>query len=66
VVTLFPLDIRHYNGNMMYVYVHFPRIFLRPNCDHMCMIKIIFNSLPMKIFWEKLCIPSLHPYPLLA
>jgi hypothetical protein len=24
------------------------------NCDHMCIIKIIFNPLPMKIFWKKL------------
>lgn len=34
-------------------YVHFPTIFLRQNCDHMCIIKIVFNPLPMKIFWKK-------------
>lgn len=40
-------------------YVHFPTIFLRQNCDHMCIIKIVFNPLPMKIFWKKLlCIFS--------
>lgn len=47
---------RH-NSNMMYIYkrpyVHFPTIFLRQNCDHMCIIKIVFNPLPMKIFWKK-------------
>lgn len=62
-ITFFPLDIRHYNSNMMYIYkrpyVHFPTIFLRQNCDHMCIIKIVFNPLPMKIFWKKLlCIFS--------
>lgn len=63
-ITFFSLDIRHYNGNMMYIYkrpyVHFPTIFLRQNCDHMCIIKIVFNPLPMKIFWKKnlLCIFS--------
>uniref|UniRef100_A0A5F8HIJ2 Uncharacterized protein n=1 Tax=Monodelphis domestica TaxID=13616 RepID=A0A5F8HIJ2_MONDO len=41
-------------------YVHFPRSFLRQNCDHMCIIKIVFNPLPMEIFWKKslLCIFS--------
>lgn len=56
-ITFFSLDIRHYNNNMMYIYkrpyVHFPTIFLRQNCDHMCIIKIVFNPLPMKIFWKK-------------
>uniref|UniRef100_A0A8C3SPR0 Uncharacterized protein n=1 Tax=Chelydra serpentina TaxID=8475 RepID=A0A8C3SPR0_CHESE len=41
---------------MMYIYkrpyVHFPMIFLRQNCD-MCIIKILFNPLPMEIFWKK-------------
>lgn len=39
-------------------YVHFPVSFLRQNCDHMCIIKILFNPLPMKIFWKEayLCI----------
>lgn len=61
--NIFSLDIRH-NSNMMYIYkrpyVHFPTIFLRQNCDHMCIIKIVFNPLPMKIFWKKnlLCIFS--------
>uniref|UniRef100_A0AC11EJ56 Uncharacterized protein n=1 Tax=Ovis aries TaxID=9940 RepID=A0AC11EJ56_SHEEP len=45
---------------MMYIYkrpyVHFPTIFLRQNCDHMCIIKIVFNPLPMKIFWKKLAL----------
>lgn len=54
-ITFFSLDIRH--SNMMYIYkrpyVHFPTIFLRQNCDHMCIIKIVFNPLPMKIFWKK-------------
>uniref|UniRef100_H0V9A0 Uncharacterized protein n=4 Tax=Rodentia TaxID=9989 RepID=H0V9A0_CAVPO len=58
-ITFFSLDIRHYNSNMMYIYkrpyVHFPTIFLRQNCDHMCIIKIVFNPLPMKIFWKKTC-----------
>lgn len=57
-ITFFSLDIRH-NSNMMYIYkrpyVHFPTIFLRQNCDHMCIIKIVFNPLPMKIFWKKTC-----------
>lgn len=43
---------------MMYIYkrpyVHFPMIFLRQNCDHICIIKILFNPLPMEIFWKKL------------
>lgn len=56
-ITFFSLDIRHYNSNMVYIYkrpyVHFPTIFLRQNCDHMCIIKIVFNPLPMKIFWRK-------------
>lgn len=61
--NIFPLDIRHCNSNTMYIYkrpyVHFPTIFLRQNCDHMCIIKIVFNPLPMKIFWKKLlCIFS--------
>lgn len=55
-ITFFSLDIGH-NSNMMYIYkrpyVHFPTIFLRQNCDHMCIIKIVFNPLPMKIFWKK-------------
>uniref|UniRef100_A0A8D2MA95 Uncharacterized protein n=1 Tax=Zonotrichia albicollis TaxID=44394 RepID=A0A8D2MA95_ZONAL len=46
------------NKKMMYIYkrpyVHFPMIFLRQNCDHMCIIKILFNPLPMEIFWKKL------------
>lgn len=37
-------------------YVHFPTIFLRQNCDHMCIIKIVFNPLPMKIFWKKIAL----------
>lgn len=48
-----------HNSNTMYIYkrpyVHFPTIFLRQNCDHMCIIKIVFNPLPMKIFWKKTC-----------
>uniref|UniRef100_A0A8D0HI70 Uncharacterized protein n=1 Tax=Sphenodon punctatus TaxID=8508 RepID=A0A8D0HI70_SPHPU len=46
---------------MMYIYkrhyVHFPMIFLRQNCDHICIIKIRFNPLPMEIFWKK---PTLY------
>uniref|UniRef100_A0A5F9DKQ2 Uncharacterized protein n=1 Tax=Oryctolagus cuniculus TaxID=9986 RepID=A0A5F9DKQ2_RABIT len=75
-ITFFSLDIRHYNSNMMYIYkrpyVHFPTIFLRQNCDHMCIIKIVFNPLPMKIFWKKFAFcpvysscASFPPYKLL-
>uniref|UniRef100_A0A8C3Q4B1 Uncharacterized protein n=1 Tax=Geospiza parvula TaxID=87175 RepID=A0A8C3Q4B1_GEOPR len=50
---------------MMYIYkrpyVHFPMIFLRQNCDHMCIIKILFNPLPMEIFWKKLTFDCLYP-----
>uniref|UniRef100_A0A4X2M4C2 Uncharacterized protein n=1 Tax=Vombatus ursinus TaxID=29139 RepID=A0A4X2M4C2_VOMUR len=66
-IPLFSLDIGHCNSNtnMMYIYkrpyVHFPRSFLRQNCDHVCIIKVVFNPLPMEIFWKKkslLCIFS--------
>ncbi|CAM9922731.1 unnamed protein product [Bubo scandiacus] len=50
---------------MMYIYkrpyVHFPMTFLRQNCDHMCIIKILFNPLPMEIFWKKLPFGCLCP-----
>uniref|UniRef100_A0A7N4NU16 Uncharacterized protein n=1 Tax=Sarcophilus harrisii TaxID=9305 RepID=A0A7N4NU16_SARHA len=53
----FSLYRRVLNTKMMYIYkrpyVHFPRSFLRQNCDHMCIIKVVFNPLPMEIFWKK-------------